>query len=325
MAEFELLKTDYVDDILNESINQVRKYIIVNNIDGSISLTDVTSYLKTGTFIGAKDINSMCTNMNTIMGYLEATDGNIAEEFNIYFKKQKELFEKKTDSENDGFMKQFEALLENFKKTSSSEFNAWFSANSAKWSQEVYDRMDDIVIALESFSDDNGRYNSQRMYKRYSVVTYEHNNERRAYIAINQVPAGISPPDTNYWAAITLKGDDGIGLIPKGEWSSGVIYKPDNLVSYKNCLWCSTTINQNATPSRVSSDWYMVFELINEANNIKDEITYRNYEVTMINGVPYMKEVQVASGTMSAIVDEVTGVIYKMTMINEKPYLREVG
>lgn len=325
MAEFELLKTDYVDDILNESINQVRKYIIVNNIDGSISLTDVTSYLKTGTFIGAKDINSMCTNMNTIMGYLEATDGNIAEEFNVYFKKQRELFEKKADSENADFMKQFETLLENFKKTSNSEFNTWFSANSAKWSQEVYDRMDSIAAALESFAKDNGRYNPQNEYRRYSIVTYEHNNESRAYIAINQVPSGISPPDVNYWAAITLKGDDGIGLIPKGEWNSENIYQPDNLVSYKNCLWCSLTINQNAVPSRVSSDWYLVFELINEANNIKDEITYRNYEVTMINGIPYMKEVQAASGTMSAIIDEVTGVIYKMTMINEKPYLREVG
>ena len=51
------LKTNYKDDILDTSANTQRKYRIVNNADGTISLEDVTVYTQNGDSFGAADIN----------------------------------------------------------------------------------------------------------------------------------------------------------------------------------------------------------------------------------------------------------------------------
>ena len=51
------LKTNYVDDVLDSSKNQLRKYQQIQNDDGTVSFVDVTDYTVTGTSFGAKDIN----------------------------------------------------------------------------------------------------------------------------------------------------------------------------------------------------------------------------------------------------------------------------
>lgn len=51
------LKTNYKDDILDTSVNTQRKYRMVNNADGTISLEDVTVYTQNGDSFGAADIN----------------------------------------------------------------------------------------------------------------------------------------------------------------------------------------------------------------------------------------------------------------------------
>ena len=53
----ETLKTNYKDDILDASANTQRKYRMVNNADGTISLEDVTVYTQNGDSFGAADIN----------------------------------------------------------------------------------------------------------------------------------------------------------------------------------------------------------------------------------------------------------------------------
>lgn len=52
------LKTNYVDDKLNASTNQLRKYKQIKNADGTVSFVDVTDYTETGTSFGANDINA---------------------------------------------------------------------------------------------------------------------------------------------------------------------------------------------------------------------------------------------------------------------------
>ena len=52
------LKTNYVDDKLNASANQLRKYQQIKNDDGTVSFVDVTDYTETGTSFGANDINA---------------------------------------------------------------------------------------------------------------------------------------------------------------------------------------------------------------------------------------------------------------------------
>lgn len=63
MAE---LKTNYTDDVLNTSKNTKRKYSMITNSDGTVSLEDVTEYLQVGDDFGAADVNSITASVNSI-------------------------------------------------------------------------------------------------------------------------------------------------------------------------------------------------------------------------------------------------------------------
>lgn len=60
------LKTNYVDDILDGSVNDKRRYRMVQNADGTFSFDDVTTYMQNGDTFGAKDINDTNTAVNEL-------------------------------------------------------------------------------------------------------------------------------------------------------------------------------------------------------------------------------------------------------------------
>ena len=68
------LKTNYVDDVLNTSVNEKRKYNMVQNADGTVSFDDVTTYTQNGDLFGAKDINDTNTAVNALNENLTAED-----------------------------------------------------------------------------------------------------------------------------------------------------------------------------------------------------------------------------------------------------------
>lgn len=68
------LKTNYVDDVLDTTKNQVRKYQQIQNDDGTVSFVDVTEYTQVGTSFGAKDINDTNAAINDVNGKLIASD-----------------------------------------------------------------------------------------------------------------------------------------------------------------------------------------------------------------------------------------------------------
>ena len=80
-----LLPTNYTDAIWSG----LKKYILVNNDDGTISLQDVTQYSnKENSFFGAMEANRMNEALNTIMSMVEnGTD--LYEAFQNYFSNQK--------------------------------------------------------------------------------------------------------------------------------------------------------------------------------------------------------------------------------------------
>lgn len=63
------LKTDYKEDIL-ASGNTRRKYNMITNDDGTVSLEDVTDYTQVGDSFGAGDINVTNNMINTINSLL---------------------------------------------------------------------------------------------------------------------------------------------------------------------------------------------------------------------------------------------------------------
>lgn len=62
----EELKVDYKDDILDESMIGRRKYKLINNEDGTISIVDETSYTQRGDFLSAEDLNKINESINNI-------------------------------------------------------------------------------------------------------------------------------------------------------------------------------------------------------------------------------------------------------------------
>lgn len=52
------LKTNYKDDVLDTSVNEKRKFNMIQNSDGTVSFEDVTEYTQTGDSFGAADINA---------------------------------------------------------------------------------------------------------------------------------------------------------------------------------------------------------------------------------------------------------------------------
>lgn len=60
------LKTNYKDDVLDTSKNVNRRYVLTNNSDNTVSLTDVTSYSQEGDTFGAGDINATNQKVNEI-------------------------------------------------------------------------------------------------------------------------------------------------------------------------------------------------------------------------------------------------------------------
>ena len=73
----EELKTNYVDDVLDAEKNQLRKYQMITNDDGTVSFVDVTNYTTVGTNFGAKDINDTNGAVNELNNSLEAIRSHI--------------------------------------------------------------------------------------------------------------------------------------------------------------------------------------------------------------------------------------------------------
>lgn len=67
------LKTNYVDDVLDASVNDKRKYNMIQNADGTVSFDDVTTYTQNGDSFGAKDVNDTNTAVNVLNENLAQT------------------------------------------------------------------------------------------------------------------------------------------------------------------------------------------------------------------------------------------------------------
>lgn len=137
---FELLRTDYVD----ATFEGLRRYLMSENGDGSVSFHDVTNYtMQEKSFFGAKDANTINTAVNAILAALEnGTD--LYEVFTQFFELQKTLFLEESDAKQGDFADYIAQLIEYmdqkwdelkaeytgdiqyFKDVQENAFNVWF-------------------------------------------------------------------------------------------------------------------------------------------------------------------------------------------------------
>ena len=110
-------------------------------------------------------------------------------------------------------------------------------------------------------------YNPDSTYSKTNIVDF--NGE--GYICRIDNTIGVSPVSgqtTETWALIAkqgIQGASGIGLAPKGIWSSDVNYYTDDCVADNNTLWQCATPNINSKPSIANNNW---IELVSFANLI---------------------------------------------------------
>ena len=64
------LKTNYKDDVLDTQVNTKRRYNMIENADGTVSLEETTAYTQVGDTFGAMDINSTNEAVNRATGAL---------------------------------------------------------------------------------------------------------------------------------------------------------------------------------------------------------------------------------------------------------------
>lgn len=79
------LSTDFKDDILNESVNEKRKYQMTYNDDGTVSFTDVTSYTQTGSEYGAAEVNEERQAINELNSALMETENYCVNEHHAMY------------------------------------------------------------------------------------------------------------------------------------------------------------------------------------------------------------------------------------------------
>lgn len=102
---------------------------------------------------------------------------------------------------------------------------------------------------------DFDEWDSGKEYSLYNFVDYNGD----IYMYINDTSSvGNAPGDTEYWLFIGLRGAQGapgVGLNLRYAWSSGVQYKPLDLVFYGDSSWVAVYDNVNEPPTENSEYW----------------------------------------------------------------------
>lgn len=165
-----LLPVNYTDAIWNG----LKKYNLISNDDGTVSLQDVTVYTnKEHSFFGAIEANRMNEALNTIMSMVEnGTD--LYEAFQTYFNTQKALFKDEMDGVNTEFREyaagletQGDAIINGIKtdyRTEMDEYEAlqqqlfdiWFEAIRGQLSGDIatnlQNKIDQLDIKTDGFT-----------------------------------------------------------------------------------------------------------------------------------------------------------------------------
>lgn len=71
------LPVDFKDDIINTEINDKRRYNLVENTDGTVSLEDMTTYEQVGNDYGQAQINALNGTVNEVIDAVEAAQDDI--------------------------------------------------------------------------------------------------------------------------------------------------------------------------------------------------------------------------------------------------------
>lgn len=70
----QVLPTNFKDDVLSDSMDGKRRYILTENADGTFSLEDATTYIQVGDVLGAARLNAICKAVNESVDQAKVVD-----------------------------------------------------------------------------------------------------------------------------------------------------------------------------------------------------------------------------------------------------------
>lgn len=164
---WELLPVNYTDAVWTG----LKRYIEVQNGDGTVSFQDVTVYSnKEQSFFGAREANRMNEALNTLMSMVESgTDLYTA--FQNYFNTQKGLFEDTANSTQQDFTKYVEELktegdgivetiksdyrkeITDFENQQEQLFTTWFEFVKGQLGDDVAGKLQNQIDSLDVKTD----------------------------------------------------------------------------------------------------------------------------------------------------------------------------
>lgn len=120
-----------------------------------------------------------------------------------------------------------------------------------------------------------GVWQSGTSYVTNNLVSYTTSGLNFVYIALSNVPIGISPTNQTYWRLLTIQGQQGAsgeGLSYCQEWNSSTQYATNDAVTYGGALWMALQASQNRLPDTNPQYWQLVMNLKTVTYPIQDTV-----------------------------------------------------
>lgn len=120
-----------------------------------------------------------------------------------------------------------------------------------------------------------GVWQNGTSYVTNNLVSYTTSGLNFVYIALSNVPIGISPTNQTYWRLLTIQGQQGAsgeGLSYCQEWNSSTQYATNDAVTYDGALWMALQASQNRLPDTNPQYWQLVMNLKTVTYPIQDTV-----------------------------------------------------
>ena len=116
-----------------------------------------------------------------------------------------------------------------------------------------------------------GVWQSGTSYVTNNLVSYTTSGLNFVYIALSNVPVGISPTNQTYTSQ-GQQGASGEGLSYRQEWNSSTQYATNDAVTYDGALWMALQASQNRLPDTNPQYWQLVMNLKTVTYPIQDTV-----------------------------------------------------
>lgn len=139
--EIEKLPVDFVDDVLNTDLSDKRRYNLINNPDGTISLEDVTTYRVIGSDFGAEQVNQTNETINELIDESVSTSKNI-EKINKEIKEESDKDFILVNQKVINFVSGITATLQDNRITADSLADVYFTTDCYEIARKAYITVD---------------------------------------------------------------------------------------------------------------------------------------------------------------------------------------